>query len=167
MIQLYLAQGRRAVAHVREKLPLGSSNQGGGGARLAGMALNKARHEAIELLGQGAFHGGKMIASTALVGGAGNCGEQVQLAFEYLKKLGVSPLDVFSYDPNSGRDHAWLVIGRPAAAETRWIDNGWQDAVLCDPWNDWVLPAVQNDEIYGRARFVLNERYVRTVAADF
>lgn len=166
MMQLYLAQGERAVAHVREKLPLGSSNQAHS-TRHAGRELNKARHEAIELGAQGALHRGRMIANTALVGGAGNCGEQVQMAFEYLKKLGVSPLDVFSYGPNTGRDHAWLVIGRPAAAETRWIDNDWEDAVLCDPWNDWVLPAVQNDDIYGTARFVLNERYVRRVAADF
>ena len=40
MLQLYLAQGHRAVAHVPEKFPLGSSNQEGSSV-LAGTELNK------------------------------------------------------------------------------------------------------------------------------
>ncbi|MBV8970865.1 MAG: hypothetical protein JO290_01090 [Sphingomonadaceae bacterium] len=166
MIELYLAQANRAVAHVREKLPRGSSNQAHS-TKLAGTELNKARGEAFELIGQGALHTGKMIASTAFTAGAGNCGEQVYVAFEYLKKLGVSPLDIFAYGPHTGRDHAWLVIGRPAAAATRYIDDGWDDAVLCDPWYDFVGGAVANDDFYGNARFILKERYTRRVTADF
>jgi hypothetical protein len=165
--QYYLAQARAAIDHVKAKLPLGASNRDENRLqRRAVTKVSEARLDAADLIRQRAIHGNKSVARMAVVYGAGNCGEQAQLAFEYLKGLGVSPIEFFAYEKTTGKDHAWIVIGRPAAAETRWIDRGWRDAVICDPWSNICQAALDDEDVYGSARFERRQRWVRRGAAE-
>lgn len=166
MRELYLRNALLAIDHVRTKLPLGAGNiPGNPHVNAAVQAVQRAREEAAELLRAGALHSSAMIATTAKVEGAGNCGEQATLAFEYLKKIGISPIELWAVDPIRG-DHAFVVIGRPATASDRWVDNTWGDAVFCDPWDNEAEAVADNEDKYGTS-LVLQQRWVRTVSADF
>src|SRR5262245_22217434 len=66
----------------------------------------------------------------------GNCEEQASLAFDFLEKLNVRPLD---YMVLGDCDHGFVVIGRTgdAAQPDLWGD----EACVCDPWaNDDPYP---------------------------
>jgi hypothetical protein len=166
MRELYLRNALLAIDHVRTKLPLGAGNiPGNPHVNAAAHAVNKARGEAAELIRAGASSPVGAIAATAKVEGAGNCGEQAALAFEYLKKIGISPIEVWAIDPTRD-DHAFVVIGRPATASAGWADNTWGDAVFCDPWYNEAEAVGDNEDKYG-TRLVLQRRWVRTVAVDF
>ena len=62
---------------------------------------------------------------------SGNCTEQARIAFDYIAKQGVFPLELFSMLYG---DHAFVVVGRNQATDpldpTTWN----LDAVVCDPW---------------------------------
>ncbi len=94
--------------------------------------------------------------------GGGNCGEQSALAFIHLRRLGGCYPLTWVYFTN--RDHAFVMIGWPAA--DGWdASKGWppktpapwfQDAVICDPWDNraayWSDMALQ----YNRANLGRN-----------
>jgi len=165
MRRLYLRNALTAVEHVREKLPLGASNRPDNPHVVsAGLAVNKARAEAGELIHQSAQSPGKAIARTAFNEGGGNCGEQAEMAFQFLKDMGISPIELWAINPNRG-DHAFVIIGRPAAASDRWMDNSWGDAVICDPWANIVQAVADDDEIYG-TRLECRKRWARTTSMD-
>jgi len=69
---------------------------------------------------------------------AGQCTEQVAIAFEYLINKGVKQFDFMIQLPLR-LDHVFLVIGRAKSDKTEWdIDKPppWGDAaVVCDPWS--------------------------------
>lgn len=69
---------------------------------------------------------------------AGQCTEQVSIAFEYLVNKGVQPFDFMIQLPRY-LDHVFVVIGRTASTKSEWdIDKPppWgSDAVVCDPWS--------------------------------
>lgn len=75
---------------------------------------------------------------------SGNCYEQANLAFDYLVKQGISPVELFSMIYG---DHVFVVIGRNpntnAADPTTWN----ADAIICDPWAGEVYSA--KDFIFG------------------
>jgi hypothetical protein len=65
--------------------------------------------------------------------GGGNCLELTALAFAYLHRLGVRPLD-FAELPRPA-DHAFVVIGRKEKPDDNAVGSNWDDkAVICDPW---------------------------------
>lgn len=169
MRQLYLSSALRAIEHVRAKLPLGASNDPENPrAKAARKALSASRADIGDLrvaMRPRGLDVGKAISKMAQAGGAGNCGEQAEIAFQYLKGLGVSPIELFCVDPSCG-DHAFVVIGRPAAAETRWIDATWQDAVLCDPWENIAQAARADEDAYPN-HLLRIKRWSRTNAMDF
>jgi hypothetical protein len=71
------------------------------------------------------------MASSAQHWGAGNCGEQAALAFQFLRNKGIRPLDYCRYQ-NS--DHAFVIL-RSLKLITPSNFKEWSvDAVLCDPW---------------------------------
>lgn len=71
------------------------------------------------------------MASSARQMGAGNCGEQAALAFQFLRNKGIRPLDYCRYQ-NS--DHAFVIL-RSIQKITPTNFAEWSvDAVLCDPW---------------------------------
>ncbi len=67
--------------------------------------------------------------------GAGNCGEQSAIAFQYLRKRNVEPL---TWTRWSVGNHAFVLLGKPRAATIHnakdWIDG----VVVCDPWKGVV-----------------------------
>jgi hypothetical protein len=84
--------------------------------------------------------------------GVGNCESQASVAFEYLKRMGIKPLDIVFYapfdkfakmpvkplgkaDPEMVRpDHVFVVIGRPKESDVTTYTTWGNDAVVCDPW---------------------------------
>ena len=101
---------------------------------------------------------GHTIRLSAMEAGAGNCGEMCEVAFGFLKRIGASPLEMFACTRR--RDHAFLVLGRPAAAQTRWIDDSWRDAVICDPWDDFTCVAMDDEDVMGRGvEFEVRKRW--------
>jgi hypothetical protein len=84
--------------------------------------------------------------------GVGNCEPQASVAFEYLKKMGIKPLDIVFYapfdknakmpvkplgktDPEMVRlDHVFVVIGRPKKSDVTTYTTWGADAVVCDAW---------------------------------
>jgi hypothetical protein len=64
----------------------------------------------------------------------GNCGEQSALAFQFLQKKGIKPLDWAHFIHH---DHAFVLIGRPSADSQITVGSppDWvRDLVICDPW---------------------------------
>jgi hypothetical protein len=57
---------------------------------------------------------------------AGQCNEQVAIAFHHLRGWGVKMIDLMVLQPRPPVDHTFLIInfGKP-------------DAVVCDPWSPW------------------------------
>ena len=72
----------------------------------------------------------KTIADVAQKNGCGNCGEFSAVAFMYLYKKGVRPLDWMQL---TDADHAFLVIGRASGNEND-LDSWGRFAAVCDPW---------------------------------
>jgi hypothetical protein len=77
----------------------------------------------------------------------GNCLEQAAVAFTFLHRLGVRPIDYYSLTPYVPMkiDHVFVVIGReydadPASKLDPWEQWG-DDAVVCDPWAPGLLKA--------------------------
>ncbi len=111
------------------------------------------------------------LANMAIRHGSGTAAEQALVAFAYLFQLGIRPLD---YMHASGREHAFVVIGRVPVAtdgsrEHKRVDRGveimlapdeaiaelkpetWgKDAVVCDPYRGVAYRQVElvNTEYY-------------------
>lgn len=67
----------------------------------------------------------------------GNCGEQAQTAFVFLKKKGVCNLDFCS---TSIGGHNLVVIGRESGSNPEDISTWGDSAVICDPWAERAYP---------------------------
>ena len=63
--------------------------------------------------------------------GFGNCGEQAQAAFVFLKKLGCCSIDFCITTKGS---HNLIVIGREKISNPDDISTWGKNAVVCDPW---------------------------------
>lgn len=72
------------------------------------------------------WNAGKLntLARLAIKHRAGQCTEQVAIAFHHLRVAGVKTIDLMSL--HWPADHAFLIINRGRA-----------DAVVCDPWSPW------------------------------
>ena len=147
MKDVWMSQSDKARAHVQEVLPRGAGNRPG-----ATMATIRAVQRVRTDMGEHGFRRpldlGHAIRLSAIEAGAGNCGEMCEVAFGFLKRIGASPLEMFACTKR--RDHAFLVLGRPAAAQTRWIDASWRDAIICDPWDDFTSVATDDEDVIGR-----------------
>lgn len=72
--------------------------------------------------------------------GCGNCMEQSAVAFAYLLRLGVRPLDWMEV---TNGDHAFVVIGREPDSAANDPKSWGKDAAVCDPWDNVAYPASQ------------------------
>lgn len=84
-------------------------------------------------------------ASRALRAGCGNCAEQAAIAFMYLVRSGIVPVDYMGFVQQV--DHAFVVIGRAHNSSIGNVSTWGQCAVICDPYENLyyrVLPANQN-----------------------
>lgn len=167
-LQVNLMMGRRAIKEVQTKLMRGSSNQSK--STSAGRsAVTSARADLADLLASGSHATiAKLAAQTARWSAGGNCAEQASVAFDYLHRHGIVPLDIMGYDRYSGLDHCWVVIGRPDGAEDRWFDHSWgKDAVICDPWKSICIAASQMDTHYSSAKYEVQTRVKRPLTKSF
>jgi hypothetical protein len=64
--------------------------------------------------------------------GCGNCGEQSAIAFKFLERLGIRPIE-FCFRTLDG--HQFVVIGRKKTATAEDTSTWGPDAVVCDPWD--------------------------------
>ena len=82
----------------------------------------------------------RKMASLAGAAGCGNCPSQAAIAFVHLAdKLKVRPLDYMTF---FGLDHVFVVIGRAHAGRND-VGEWGPTAVVCDPWDGQVYPAVE------------------------
>jgi hypothetical protein len=72
----------------------------------------------------------QIIADEVKLNKCGNCGEFAILAFMYLFKKKVVPIDWVSL---KGADHAFVIIGRDSGDPSKVAKWG-PNAVICDPW---------------------------------
>jgi hypothetical protein len=69
-------------------------------------------------------------ARRAMRSGCGNCYEQASLAYTYLEKQGIRPIDLFQL---KALDHVFVVIGRTGDTPAK-VSSWGAGAVVCDPW---------------------------------
>jgi hypothetical protein len=72
--------------------------------------------------------------------GAGNCGEQSALAFSYLKRKSVATIDWAHF---ASRDHAFVLINRPASLLGSELEANLHQVILCDPYYGKTGPLTQ------------------------
>lgn len=63
--------------------------------------------------------------------GVGNCGEQSALAFTYLEKRNIRPIEWMEFTDES---HAFVILGRRAGTNLANFAEWSYGAALCDPW---------------------------------
>lgn len=85
----------------------------------------------------------------------GNCNEQAAVAFTYLHRLGVRPLDYCTLTPYSrADDHVFVIVGRRREADPKKKAPVWEqwddDAVVCDAWTPELLHPPGNTAVAGK-----------------
>jgi len=139
-----------AIAHVKACLPKGAANRVGGTRRELKTALHALSYQrASDSMREDRTVSLEQripgIVAGALAEGAGNCGEQSILAFVFLKKKGVYPLELISgrtertYYDGRPSDHGFVVIGRALNSQLTAPETWGDEAVVCDPWNGQTL----------------------------
>lgn len=124
-----------AVKYVRSKITIGASNKPGDVLRsLGGSLLCVPAIRSVDLPDQDTsdLKFIRAVAAKAEHVGCGNCGENASLAFVYLLDRGVKPLDLMEGGPV---DHAFVLVGSPAAGVESDPKKWGGDAVVCDPWH--------------------------------
>jgi hypothetical protein len=79
-------------------------------------------------------------AEKAKAYGAGNCGEQSALAFSYLKRQRVQPIDWAHFN---NRDHAFVLLNRPKDLSGKRLQASLNQVILCDPYYQRTGPLSQ------------------------
>lgn len=135
-----------AVAYVQEKLRGGSQTNlldviSSGGRAL--WCVERARAQARALGWKDVREQIEAMAAAAEANGCGNCGEQAAVAFMFLKRWPIAPID---YVHLKDKDHDFVVIGATDSSSPYLTDWG-LDAVVCDPWDGKVYPIMN---IYDR-----------------
>jgi hypothetical protein len=124
-----LQWAKRACAYVKRNLPRGAGNRPDGSSDAAACVLWVRENTvcAEDFIPH--------LAERAIQNGCGNCGEQAAVAFVYLKRQGVRPLDYMNLNNPQGRAiHSFVTIGFVGQGEE---SSGWgPHAVVCDPWDD-------------------------------
>lgn len=133
---------QEAVDYVKSKLSLGAANRptSVGQYFQAVASLGSFRGRLGSRFRQGISESWiRAIAIGAETAQAGNCGEQAAVAFAYLLRKGVHPLDYMS---RTNGDHAFVVVGRRAGSDATKVETWGAGAFVCDPWYGQVFPAV-------------------------
>ena len=145
----YLNAGREAVAYVKSKVRAGAANnpfklQSSIAGQLRAMdALLKTRRGEDQTMDAkfvnpaDGLRVAQAVAENAERYGGGNCGEQSAVAYIFLRRRAVFPIDWVQF---KDKDHAFVIIGRSSAGAYAPEDipqQPWfQDAVICDAyWN--------------------------------
>lgn len=145
----YMMQANAANSYTRQKMTYGSSND----VRKVtgpisfvtnigvGIVNRIARNEAdveVDRLKVADYNTRKQMeiwADKAEKYGAGNCGEQSAIAFQYLRKRNVEPI---TWTRWSVGNHAFVLLGKPANGTIRNAKEWGDGVVICDPWKGVV-----------------------------
>jgi hypothetical protein len=139
--KVYLQKAQEAICYVKSKIHYGSNTEKDSKCPswepyrifdLRREVMQQAVAYASKNNGKADFSIISVITKRALKKfGFGNCGEQAQTAFVYLKKRGVFPLD-FCITTLGG--HNVVILGRSKASDPNDISTWGANAVVCDPW---------------------------------
>lgn len=147
----YRRVAQAAIAHVKAKVRYRGLNTAGGWirnplevqqkfvARVHSQILGSSRSSAYK----GSFDPVRYINELerlAFDTGTGNCSELSAVAFKYLVKANVRPIEYYGVFRGSW-DHAFVVLNRPANVPIREFARWSYSAVLCDPLYDRVADA--------------------------
>jgi hypothetical protein len=154
----YLGQARLAVRYVKERVPTGAANkwsdilESKGGSLLCVLG-NRLSRDVAQLVGyRPQATKGKLdieiIAYYTEETGCGNCMEQSAVAFTYLLRLGVRPLDWMQI---TNGDHAFVVVGRKSDSVDSDPESWGVDAAVCDPWYKAAYAASQIHSRLGKS----------------
>ena len=142
MSNKYEAVALLAVAYVQDKLRGGSQTSFLDVISTGGRALwcvERARAQARAI---GWTNFGEQIeamATAAEANGCGNCGEQAAVAFMFLKRWPIAPID---YVHLLEKDHDFVVVGADDSS-SQYVTDWGADAVICDPWDGKAYPVAQ------------------------
>lgn len=166
-MSFYARMAERAAEYVRSKLIHGPTNIDHP-RRAAGPRLAEARSFLMDRLPETTLATTLHLGEAARINGAGNCGECAALAFSYLYRRRILPLDILSY---ALADHAWVVIGRPAGTDFRRPEQWGPDPVICDPWVGFeghpvVTTMADYEDRYETWHVQLTVRAEKTVSAE-
>lgn len=135
-MNLYREHAEGAVRYVQSRLTIGARNKltdllrSRGGAFVCVWAARRAFKKATAGW-KSTWKKLERLAATAERMGCGNCAEQAALAFFYLCRRDVVPIDYMS---QADKDHAFVVLGRKGGSDPSKPASWGADAVVCDPW---------------------------------
>jgi hypothetical protein len=142
-VSYYREKAQAAVDFVKSKMVLGADNSVWD--RLT--SLNESRACLVEMrpnyMTEFYNHApaAEQVKIRALWGeafGCGNCGEQSAMAYEWLRKNGVTPVENMRF--MSGGNHAFVVLGRDPSSDPAKPATWGASAIVCDPWKGEVYP---------------------------
>lgn len=136
-----------AVRHVRKKMDIGTSNKflanlTGGPAALFCVAESRDRimtdlaQQSPNIKREGTDPMRAMVDTWAYWAdhyGCGNCGEHSAMAFVYLRRYQVFPIDWMEIDAMT---HGFVVIGRAGVTNPADASTWNSEAVVCDPYKN-------------------------------
>lgn len=118
-----LASAKQAVIYVDLRMTIGASNK---------WASTDEAQQCVRRIRRSAYLSLQDMARKAEAAGCGNCGEQAAIAFMYLRRKGIRPLDYMSLKRPG--DHAFVVIGRKKKSQATNPKSWGGLAAVCDPW---------------------------------
>jgi hypothetical protein len=147
----YRAVAQSAIAHVKSKVRYRGLNTAGGWIRnpleVQQKFIARVHSQVLGSKRSAAYKGGfdpvryiNELERLALDTGTGNCSELSAVAFKYLLKANVRPIEYYGVFRGSW-DHAFVVLNRPANVPIREFARWSYSAVLCDPLYDRVADA--------------------------
>ncbi|MBX3413942.1 MAG: hypothetical protein KF708_14725 [Pirellulales bacterium] len=147
-LQENLAAAKQAIAYVASKMDIGASNQIDMYRvwALDEKSLFTMKNQCVgQVRSQVTASDWPGILSQATTAaerlGCGNCGEQSAIAFKFLERMGIRPIE---FCQRSLDGHQFVMIGRSPKATVDNISTWGTDAVICDPWDRMqAYPAAQ------------------------
>ncbi len=136
----YLAEAALAVADVKSKTQLGTYNQIRDTTRqplmlpfrilMRGAQILRENQEAGKLPPDASYERKiEILAEAGRRGMSGNCSEMAAIAFLFLRDRGTRPLDYMCFN---GKDHAFVILGRPAGSAVGDFQSWAGKSVVCD-----------------------------------
>jgi len=82
----------------------------------------------------------EILAEAGRRGMSGNCSEMAAIAFLFLRDRGVRPLEYMCFN---GKDHVFVILGRPASTLVGDFETWAGESVACDPLRGEAAVATQ------------------------
>jgi hypothetical protein len=135
-----LAWANAAVRHARKAMKIGAANKDHSKKKEAGtcLAVVRSNDEKQRKDAKTQLESILVRADEAEQAGCGNCGEQSAIAFAYLSRKGVRPID---WARVANGDHAFVIIGRKKNSDIADYKTWGAVAVVADPWGNGAFEA--------------------------